>query len=124
MMEEGELIAMSETKREWKHLERRPGSSYKQLYVKGTKIWAWTLYCETMHEEESRTPEQLAEDFQIPLEAVQEAIAYCKSDPPEIHDDYRRDQRLAEAIGMNDPDYKYHGRPKELSTEDRVRLGL
>ena len=72
---------MSETQREWKYLERRPGSSYQQLCIKGKRIWAWTLYCEFMSEKEPRAPEQLAADFEIPLEAVQEAIAYCQSDP-------------------------------------------
>ena len=115
---------MTETPREWKYLERRPGSSYQQLCIKGKRIWAWTLYCETMNAKEPRTPEQLAADFEIPLEAVQEAIAYCQSDPPELRADHRKDDVRAEALGMNDPGYKYHGKPRSLSTEERVRLGL
>ncbi len=115
---------MSETRREWKYLERRPGSSYQQLSIKGKRIWAWTLYCEFMNEKEPRTPQQLAEDWGVPLEAVQEAIAYGRSDPPEIREDKRKDDLLAEARGMNDPAYKYSGKPRPLSTEERVRLGL
>jgi uncharacterized protein (DUF433 family) len=113
---------MSEMRRQWKYLERRPGSSYQQLSVKGKRIWAWTLYCEFMNEKEPRTPEQLAEDWGVPLEAVREAIEYGQSDPPEIRDDKRKDDLLAEARGMNDPNY--NGRPRLLSTEERVRLGL
>ena len=75
---------MSQTPHEWKYLERRPGSSYKQLCINGKRIWAWTLYCEFMSAKEPRTPEQLAEDWGVPLEAVQEAIAYCQSAPPEL----------------------------------------
>ena len=52
---------MSNTPREWKHLERRPGSSYRQLCVKGKHVWAWTLYCEFMNVKEPRTPQQLAD---------------------------------------------------------------
>ncbi len=115
---------MPEMPREWKYLERRPGSSYKQLCIKGKRIWAWTLYCEFMNEKEPRTLEQLAEDLDVPVEAVQEAIAYCQSDPPELNEDHRQDELLAEAIGMNDPHVKYSGRPRPLSTEERVRLGL
>jgi uncharacterized protein (DUF433 family) len=81
---------MSETPRTWKYLERRLGSSYKQLYIKGKRIWAWTVYCEYMNEKEPRTPEQLAEDFDVPLEAVLEAIEYGQSDPPEIREDNAR----------------------------------
>ncbi len=115
---------MSETPRQWKYLEPRVGSSYKQLYIKGKEIWAWTIYCGFMSEKEPRTPEQLAEDFDIPLEAVHEAIAYGQSDPPEVHEDYRKCQRLTEAIGMNDPAVWRIGKPRPLTVEDRARLGL
>jgi uncharacterized protein (DUF433 family) len=115
---------MSNTPREWKYLERRPGSSYQQLSVKGKRIWAWTLYCEFMNKKEPRTPEQLADDWGIPIEAVQEAIAYCQSYPPELREDHRKDDVLAEAIGMNDPAIQRSGKPRPLSTEQRVRLGL
>jgi hypothetical protein len=115
---------MPQTPHEWKYLERRPGSSYKQLAIKGKRIWAWTLYCEFMNEKEPRTPEQLAEDWGVPLGAVQEATAYCQSDPPEIQEDYRRQELRREAIGMNDPAIWRIGKPRPLTTEDRVRLGL
>ena len=52
---EKEDFVMSETPRTWKYLERRPGSSYQQLCIKGKRIWAWTLYCEFMSEKEART---------------------------------------------------------------------
>ena len=58
---------MSATPRQWKYLERRPGSSYQQLSIKGKRIWAWTLYCEFMNAKEPRTPEQLALDWAVPL---------------------------------------------------------
>jgi hypothetical protein len=77
-----------------------------------------------MAEKEPRTPQQLAEDFELPLEAVQEAIAYCQSDPPEIGEDIRKDEIRAEARGMNDPAIRYSGKPRPLTTEQRVRLGL
>jgi uncharacterized protein (DUF433 family) len=44
-----------------------------------------------MNAKEPRTPQQLAEDFGVPLEAVEEAIAYCQSAPPELREDHRRD---------------------------------
>jgi len=115
---------MSEAPRQWKYLERRPGSSYQMLCIKGKRIWAWTLYCEFMNEREPRTPEQIAEDWNLSLEEVQEAIAYCQTDPPEIHEDLRRDQLLSEARGRNDPRYKYTGKDRPLTPEERVRLGL
>jgi hypothetical protein len=77
-----------------------------------------------MNAKEPRTPEQLAADFEIPLEAVQEAIEYCQSDPPEIREDKRKADLLREARGMNDPAVRLSGRPRPLSTEERARLGL
>ena len=115
---------MTETLCKWKYLERRPGSSYQQLCIKGKRLWAWTLYCEFMNEKEPRTPQQLAEDFDLPLEAVEEAIAYCQTDPPEVRENHRKDDVLAEALGMNDPTIRLTGRPRSLSTEERVRLSL
>jgi hypothetical protein len=60
-----------------------------------------------MSEKDPRTPQQLAEDWGVPLEAVQEAIEYCRSDPPELCEDHHKDEVRAEATGMNDPAYKY-----------------
>ena len=77
-----------------------------------------------MSEKEPRTPEQLAQDWDVPLAAVREAIEYCQSDPPEIHEDKRKTDILREAIGMNDPAIWRTGKPRPLSTEDRARLGL
>jgi hypothetical protein len=72
--------------------------------------------------EDARTPEQLAEDFYVPLEAVLESIAYCQSNPPEIAQDYAAEEALMEASGMNDPNYKYNAKPKLLSPQEMARL--
>jgi uncharacterized protein (DUF433 family) len=106
----------------WKYLEPRPQSAYRQLFVKGTRIRARVLYGFFMSEEDPWTPEQIAAEYALPLEAVQEAIAYCQSNPPEIERDFRREEALMEATGMNDPNYKYHPSPKILSPEERARI--
>ena len=64
----------------------------------------------------------LAEDFNLPLEAVQEAIAYCESNPPEIAQDWAAEEALVEADGMNEPDYKYRAKPRLLSPQAMARL--
>jgi hypothetical protein len=66
--------------------------------------------------------EEIAADWGIPLEAVQEAIAYVESDPPEMLADFRREDVRAALSGMNDPDYKYHPHPKPLTPEDRAAI--
>jgi uncharacterized protein (DUF433 family) len=108
----------------WKHLECKPGSSYRQLFVKGTRIAARTLYSYFVPGEEwpGMTAEEIAEDFHLPLEAVREAIACCQLDPPEIRADLAMEEALMEATGMNQPSYKYQPSPKPLSPEERHRL--
>lgn len=60
--------------------------------------------------------------YGLPVDAVKEAIAYCESNPPEILEDYAREEALMEATGMNDPTYKWDPKPKLLSPQERVRL--
>ena len=61
----------------WHYLAPNPKSCYKQLYVKGTRIRARVLYgwyaCA-----EPMTPEAIAREFNLPVKAVLEAIAYCE----------------------------------------------
>jgi uncharacterized protein (DUF433 family) len=89
---------------QWKYLDRKPGSRYRQLFVKGRKIAARTLYGELMNEEERRTVEEIAADWDLPLEAVQEAIAYCETDPPEIREDWEMEEEDIRAH----PEYTKH----------------
>ena len=108
----------------WKYLAPNPKSAYKQLFVQGRRIRARTLYGIYMSAEEPRTPAQIAQDYDLPIEAVEEAIAYCQTDPPEIKEDFEREERIMKATGMNDPDYKYGGKYRLLSPQERARLDL
>jgi uncharacterized protein (DUF433 family) len=108
----------------WKYLAPNPKSAYKQLFIKGRRIRARTLYGLYMSAEEPMTPQEIAAGYELPLEAVQEAIAYCQTDPPEIKEDFAREERIMEATGMNDPDYKYGGKYRILSPQQRAQLGI
>ena len=81
------------------HLEPRPQSAYKQLFIKGTRIQARLIYGLYASSEDPWTPEFIAEQYQLPIEAIKEAIAYCQSNPPEIAEDQRREEILMEAMG-------------------------
>jgi len=107
---------------QYKYLERDPKSSYKQLSIKGRRIRARTLYGMFMSAEEPRTVKEIAEDYNLPIEAVEEAIAYCKSNPPEIEEDFRRTEMIMELSGMNDPNYKFHPSPRPLTDDDRAAI--
>ena len=113
---------MSSTSTQYVHLERDPKSSYRQLSIKGRRIRARTLYGQYRSEEEPRTIEQIAEDYDLSIEAVREAIAYCASHPPEIREDFLREEALMSATGINDPNYKFNPSPRLLTPEERARL--
>src|SRR5436309_4807478 len=110
------------THTQWQYLERDPKSSYKQLSIKGRRIRARTLYGQHVNAEEPRTIEELAADWNIPVEAVEESIAYCRSNPPELETDMRREEAIMEATGISEPGYKYHGKPRLLSPQERARI--
>lgn len=98
---------MSQT--QWKYLEAHPQSSYKQLFVKGTRIRAEAVYARVVDGDppEALTPEEIAEDMNLPLEAVREAIAYCDADPPEIREDHARERAKMRADGLLDAEGNY-----------------
>src|SRR5205085_11718089 len=108
------------------YLEPHVGSSYKQLFVKGTKLRADIIYSAAYPrgEGDDRTPEQVAEDYGIPVEAVYEAIRYCESKPVEVAYDHRRTDLLIEAAtGVPADSLHIPPRPSRILTaEDYSRI--
>jgi uncharacterized protein (DUF433 family) len=111
---------MSTTEVKYQHLERNPRSAYRQLFIKGRRIRAWVIYCE--HVAQERTAEEIAEDYDLPLEAVRESIAYCSSNPPEVRGDLIREEESMRARGMLDPEYKYNPTPRILTAQEIARI--
>ena len=60
----------------YQFLEPRSGSNYRQWFLKGHKIRAEILSRATVGPE-PRTPEEIAHDFGVPIEAVRDAVHYC-----------------------------------------------
>lgn len=118
------------TENEYKYLRPKPGSLYRQLFVNG-RIRADIIYSLTIPKEDEedgkepgRTPEQIAEEYRLPLEAVLEAIDYCQKHWDVVVGDHRREEMSMEASGMNHPEYKYNPKKyyKPLSIEDYNRI--
>lgn len=86
----------------WQHLAPKPGSAYRQLFVQGTRIAARLLYGLTVNDE-PMSPEEVAAAYNLPLAAIQEAIAYCESNPPELEADWRREESRVQARESSDP---------------------
>jgi uncharacterized protein (DUF433 family) len=121
-----DYIGDMSTEKKYQHLEARPCSLYRQLFIKGTRIRAEILYSLTVPSEDGEvyTPEEVASHYQLPLEVVLEAIDYCRSNPLEVAADHAREERLIEASGMNHPDYKRDPQKyyKPLTPEEWARL--
>jgi uncharacterized protein (DUF433 family) len=114
----------SPTPKKWKYLARDPKAPrYRQLFVKGRRIAARTLYGMYVSQEEPKmTADEIAADYDIPVGAVLEAIAYCESNPPEIQQDWEADELLAQATAQKDSHCKYQPAPKSLPPEAPVHL--
>src|SRR5947209_17143716 len=92
---------MSEPK-QYRFLEPRPGSNYRQLFLKGKRIRAEVLYRETVGLE-PRTPEQVAQDYGVPLEAVLEAIDYSTHHEDLLRQERDRELKRIRAAGGDRP---------------------
>jgi uncharacterized protein (DUF433 family) len=61
----------------WQYLTARPHAWRKQLYIKGRKLLVSTIWLDMSANQMS--PEQAAENWDLPLSAIYEAINYCES---------------------------------------------
>jgi uncharacterized protein (DUF433 family) len=96
---------MQEQSNSWEYLAPKPGSHYRQLFVKGTRIAAWVLYNYYLPGEDwpGQSAEEIAAGFRLPVEAVREAIAYCASNPPELRQDGEKEEALAATSSRSRP---------------------
>jgi len=94
----------------YKYLEPRTGTRFQQLFVKGKKYSAERIYSESVGED-ARTPEELAHDFELPLEAVLEAIDYCVNNQALLRREWeeelaRIEEHEKRRPSLKPPDYK------------------
>ena len=90
------------TATQYQHLEPRPGSSYRQLFVKGRRIRAAVVY-EAVHGPDPYTPEAFAREYGVPLEAVREALDYVASNLSLIELEREREAADISARGLDRP---------------------
>ena len=80
---------------EYKHLGPRRGSLYRQFFINGTGIRAQTIHRAVVGVD-PRTPEKVAQDWNLPLEAVLECIDYAEKNEDLLRQE--RDEDLADMI--------------------------
>src|SRR5262249_50687838 len=86
----------------YQHLEPRPGSRYRQLWVQGRHIRAEVLYRFTVGAER-RTPEEVAQDYDLPVEVVHEAIAYARHSQALLEAERVREEARMQHLGLHKP---------------------
>jgi len=89
---------------QYKYLGPWRGSNYRQYFYKERKIRAEVLYRQTVGQN-ARTPEQVAEDYDVPVEAVYEAIHYCLHNEELLRQERERDLEDIRARGLDEPPY-------------------
>jgi len=92
----------TKTEPEYQYLEPRPGSNYRQLFLKGRRIRA-AVVDEVIHGPDPRTPEEFAQDYEIPLEVVLEALDYVARNRPLIEQERDREAANLRARGFERP---------------------
>lgn len=83
----------------WPHLERRPQSSYSQLYLKGRKLRAHTVWSDSIANNWSI--QETAYNWDLPLETVKEAIEYCQTNRDLLEAEAEAERRYLEESGVN-----------------------
>lgn len=62
---------------DWQYLAKRNHPWRKQLYIKGRKLLASTVWQDTVTNEMSR--EEAAHNWDLPIDAIDEVFRYCES---------------------------------------------
>lgn len=92
---------------EYKYLKPKPGSNYRQLFVNG-RIRAEILYRETVGLE-PLTPEEVAGEYGLPVEAVLETIDYCLHNQELLDEERAREAARIKAAGRDKWPYSPRG---------------
>jgi uncharacterized protein (DUF433 family) len=91
-------MTQSETQTQWQYLEKRPHPWREQLYIKGTRIKASVIYSDLIVN--SETPEEAAENWDLPLAAIFEIIEYCRTHQELLKKEALEERRYLEAKGV------------------------
>ena len=93
---------MTKTETRYQHLEPRPSSNYKTLFLKGRRIRA-AVVDQAVHGPDPFTPEEFAREYQVPLVAVLEALDYVAKNRPLIEQERDREAARLRVRGLIGP---------------------
>ncbi len=93
---------MTSTATQYQYLEPRPGSNYRQFFIKGRRIRAAVVY-EAVFGPDAYSPEEFAREYGVPLEAVREALEYVANNLPLIESARDSEAADVQARGLDHP---------------------
>jgi uncharacterized protein (DUF433 family) len=95
-------MSESTTERVYQHLEYRPGSNYREMWIKGRRIRASVVH-DWLYGPDPLTPEEFARDFKVSMEAIQEALDYVARNQELIRQQRDREAADIRARGLDQP---------------------
>jgi hypothetical protein len=93
---------MPKTETQYQHLEPRPGSNYRSLFLKGRRIRA-AVVDQAIHGPDPFTPEEFAREYEVPLAAVLEALDYVVQNRSLIEQERDHEAARLRARGLLGP---------------------
>ncbi len=84
---------------QWQYLEQRPHPWRKQLYIKGKRLKAFTVWMDMLVN--NLSPQEVAENKDIALEAVMEALEYCQNNSELLKSEAKEERHRLEEKGYN-----------------------
>lgn len=87
------------TTTQWQYLEKRSHPWRQQLYIKGRRMKASTVWIDMLANE--LTLEEVADNKDLPLAAVKEAIEYCESHQELLQKEAQIERQRLEAKGIS-----------------------
>jgi len=83
----------------WQYLEQRPHKWRKQLYFKGKRLRPYVVWIGM--QTENLTISEAADNWDLPIDAIKEAIAYCESETNLLNKEAKEEKQLLEAKGYS-----------------------
>ncbi len=93
-----EPIALPAHTAQWRYLEVRPHPWRRQLYVKGRRLRAFSVWSDMISNQ--LTAEEIAQSRELPLEAVRECIRYCEENRSLLEDECDQEKHWLLAQGL------------------------
>ncbi|MGK7875629.1 MAG: hypothetical protein AB4426_20715 [Xenococcaceae cyanobacterium] len=87
------------TKTQWEYLEKRSHPWRQQLYIKDRRLTAFGVWMDMIVNE--MTPSEAAENWDLPLAAIQEATEYCSTHQELLKREAEEERRRLEEKGIS-----------------------